>query len=126
MTLLERNQDKINWDKLSGNVNAIPLLETNQDKINWDNLSGNVNAISLLEKNMDKIDWPELSSNYNAIHLLDNGRDIDWFYFTRYYYCMEHDIGLIQDKNKLCLSRLCQNKNAIPFLEKLEYNIKES
>ncbi len=40
------------------------------DKINWDKISSNPNAIDLLEKNMDKIDWLDLSINPNAIHLL--------------------------------------------------------
>ena len=49
--------NKISWQWLSGNPNAIHLLEQNEDKINWDRLSGNPNAIHLLEKNMDKIHW---------------------------------------------------------------------
>ncbi len=31
--------DKLDWDWLSGNPNAIHLLEQNIDKINWYNLS---------------------------------------------------------------------------------------
>ena len=38
------------------------------DKINWQQLSKNPNAIHLLEKNMDKINWWKLSTNPNAIH----------------------------------------------------------
>ena len=41
MNLLEANQDKINWEVLSRNPNAINLLEANQDKINWDEFSLN-------------------------------------------------------------------------------------
>ena len=37
--------NKISWDLLSSNPNAIDLLERNQDKINWDYLSLNQNAI---------------------------------------------------------------------------------
>ena len=37
--LLEKNLDKINWNYLSKNPNAIHLLEQNLDKIDWDNLS---------------------------------------------------------------------------------------
>lgn len=39
------------------------MLENNQDKIDWNVLSGNKNAIHLLDKNQDKIDWKYLSSN---------------------------------------------------------------
>ena len=55
MHLLEKNLDKIDWDWLSANPNAIPLLEKNQKKIYWNYLSLNPNAIPLLEKNQEKI-----------------------------------------------------------------------
>jgi hypothetical protein len=61
--ILEQNQDKIDWDKLSENPAAIYLLEQNQDKIYWPWLSINPAAIHILEQNQDKIDWDELSSN---------------------------------------------------------------
>ena len=57
--------DKLRWQELSKNPNAIHLLEKNLDKVNWEMLSGNPNAIPLLEKNLDKVDWEELSSNPN-------------------------------------------------------------
>jgi ribosomal protein L24E len=60
---LEQNPDKINWNNLSRNPNAIHLLEQNPDKINWNNLSRNPNAIHLLEQNPEKIDWIILSFN---------------------------------------------------------------
>ena len=37
--------DKLNWNYLSINPNAIQLLKENQDKIHWNNLSKNINAI---------------------------------------------------------------------------------
>ncbi len=46
---------KINWDELSKNQNAIHILEENLDKINWNWLSLNPNAIRLLEENLDKV-----------------------------------------------------------------------
>ena len=55
--------DKINWEWLSKNPNAIQLLEKNFDKIDWETLSLNLNAIDLLERNFDKIYWNNLSSN---------------------------------------------------------------
>jgi len=55
--------DKINWDYLSSNPNAIYLLEQNKDKINWHWLSENPNAIHLLEQNKNKINWTFFSQN---------------------------------------------------------------
>ena len=50
------------------------------EKLEWDFLSSNPNAIHLIEKNVDKIDMEMLSYNKNAIELLKNQRDeIDWF-----------------------------------------------
>ena len=46
---------------LCTNSNAIKLLDPN--KINWDFLSINPNAIDLLKNNQDKIDWDKLSLN---------------------------------------------------------------
>ena len=57
------NLDKIDWDWLSLNPNAMHLLEQNQDKINWYYLSKNPNAVHLLEQNPDKINWGWLSEN---------------------------------------------------------------
>ena len=49
------------------NPNAISILENNQDKVDWNQLSQNPNAIDLLDKNQDKISWYYLSKNPNAI-----------------------------------------------------------
>jgi hypothetical protein len=70
MHLLEKNQHRITWDKLSGNPNAMHLLKENQDKIDWYELSYNPNAISLLKENQDKIDWHRLSRNPNVMELV--------------------------------------------------------
>jgi hypothetical protein len=45
------------------------------DKIDWETLSSNQNAISLLENNLDKNDWSNLSRNENAVRLLENNLD---------------------------------------------------
>ena len=37
------------------------------NKLDWNSLSRNPNAIDLLEANRDKIDWMYLSANCNAI-----------------------------------------------------------
>jgi hypothetical protein len=63
MELIEENEDKINWNYLSKNPNAIELLKKNKDKINWVELSTNPNAMSLLKANKDKINWYYISRN---------------------------------------------------------------
>jgi hypothetical protein len=81
--------DKICWDNLSSNPNAISLLEQNMDKVYWDNFYCNPNAIHLLEKHMDKIhidmiDWDYVSMNPNAIHLLEKHVNmISWDYLSQ-------------------------------------------
>ena len=60
---IKENKDKIDWEQLSTNPNAIELLKENKDKINWISLSMNPNAIEILKKNQDKIDWKYLSYN---------------------------------------------------------------
>jgi hypothetical protein len=76
-------KSKVSWDNLSSNPasDAIELLEENYDKINWELLSGNSNAIHLLEgrvkyqlkleeegklnslKSIEIINWGSLSIN---------------------------------------------------------------
>ncbi len=43
------DKDKLIWEELSLNPNAIYLLESNPNKINWDNLSYNMSAIDLIK-----------------------------------------------------------------------------
>jgi hypothetical protein len=45
-------------------------LEQHLDKISWNYLSTNPNAIHILEQHLHKVNWYELSQNPNAIHLL--------------------------------------------------------
>lgn len=82
--------DKLNWNYLSANPNAIDLLHERMNfekklteeeykklpyQINWSALCTNSDpeAIKLLslEQNYDKIDWLRLSDNPNAIKLLE-------------------------------------------------------
>jgi hypothetical protein len=50
---------EINWKQVSahGNKSMMNLLESNPDKIDWNKLSMNPDAIHLLKRNQDKIDW---------------------------------------------------------------------
>ncbi len=83
--LLKANLENIDWDFLSMNPNseAIELLKANSNKINWGYLSQNPNpaAIELLKANPNNIDWPNLSKNPNqeAVELLKaNTEKIEW------------------------------------------------
>ena len=57
--------DKIDWEWLSRNPEAIHMLEANPAKIDWTNLSRNPNAIAIqwLEATPDNINWTSLSLN---------------------------------------------------------------
>ncbi len=60
------DEDKLKWDNLCANPNAIHILEQNPGKINWFWISKNPNAIHLIEKNLDRINW----ACYQAILML--------------------------------------------------------
>ena len=62
---------------LSKNPNAIHLLEQNQNKIDWLRLSSNPNpnAINILKNNQDKIRWDYLSSNPSIFQIIDIGEE---------------------------------------------------
>ena len=54
----------------------------NIDKLNWNNLSLNPNAIEILKRNLNRIDWGLLSANPNAIEILkENPNKINWDYY---------------------------------------------
>ncbi len=68
--------EKLCWEMLSLNPNAIHLLEANLDIICWYQLSKNSNAIHLLEKYPEYIDWEKLSDNPNAMSLFETNPDM--------------------------------------------------
>ena len=97
--MLEQNIDKIDWNYLSLNPNAIHLLEKNFDKINWNYLSKNPNAISILEKHINNINWMMLSLNPNAISLLEQNIDkIDWFNLSTNPSIFTYDYSKIKER----------------------------
>ena len=71
LEFLTHYQDKLNFQLLSLNINAIPILKNNIDKIDWKNLSLNINAIDILKLHKDKINYENLALNSNAIELLE-------------------------------------------------------
>lgn len=86
--------NKVDWEYLSMNPNAIELLRANPSKIDWRALSKNPKAIELLKerveyenglgleeynKLLNRINWLSLSKNPNAIELLKaNPAKIHW------------------------------------------------
>lgn len=89
--------DKLDWDHLSFNPNAMELLKANprptrirfigagslvtQHKNNWGMLSYNPSAMDLLMDNPDNIDWMSLSENPSAAAIelsTDNQFLIHW------------------------------------------------
>ena len=62
--------EKVKWDVLSENPNAIHLLEKNMDEVVWKELSKNPNAIHLLKENIEKVNWEEISYNPNVLYIL--------------------------------------------------------
>jgi hypothetical protein len=98
---LKENKDKIDWDYLSRNPNAIELLKENQNKIDWDYLSRNPNAIELLKENKDKINWEYLSLNATAIELLKENQDkINWDIFSQNPNIFTYDYKLMKETMK--------------------------
>jgi hypothetical protein len=72
--------DKIDFDSLSLNENAIDILEQYIYNVNWRNLSANPNALPILLKNPDRIDNSMLSINPNALHIIENNLNkINWY-----------------------------------------------
>ena len=117
------DKNKLNWNMLSLNPNAIDLLEEHYDNIDWENLSQNPNAIKILKKrikyeqtlydsgelytlNEDKIDWVSLSKNPNAIKLLKDR--------IKYENLLD-DQDL--DDNMVDWQSLSENQNAIDLLK---------
>jgi hypothetical protein len=91
--------DKLDWNYLSKNPNAIPMLEKNLDKVNWQLLSLNPNAIHILEKNLDNVDWKWLSQNPNAIPILEQNLDkVDWERLSRNPNIFEYDYNAIKNR----------------------------
>jgi hypothetical protein len=89
---LKENQDKINWICFSENTHpdAIRMIEQNLDKICFERLSVNPNAVHILmdyyKHNPDKINFKLLSQNPNpkAMEILMNHYEqIDWYYFLQ-------------------------------------------
>ena len=76
-TLLEKFQDKIDWQELSGNRNilwTIPMLQKFKHRINWDKFSRcadeKTSTENCIETFKEKWNWSELSNNYSITNQL--------------------------------------------------------
>lgn len=70
--MLEKYQDKVNWDEVSENRNicwTLPMIQKFQKKINWDRFSEyadeNVLIEPIIEAFKERWNWHELSGNNN-------------------------------------------------------------
>ena len=69
-SLLEKYQDKVDWHKVSENMNilwTIPMIQKFKNRIDWDKFSGYADEETLteavIEAFKDKWNWSELSRN---------------------------------------------------------------
>lgn len=60
---IDPESERIDWNALSANPEAIDILDVYPEKINWVYLSSNPKAMDILKKNQKKIDWTMFSAN---------------------------------------------------------------
>ena len=49
---------------------TVDILEKNLDRVDWNMLSENPNAIHILAENLHKVDWYDLSCNPNVLQII--------------------------------------------------------
>ena len=95
-TLLEKYQDKVDWDEISQNRKicwTVPMIQKFKNRINWDyfseSLDEEVLTENVIETFKDKWNWHKLSENYNVVlsyDLLDKYADLwDWEEIIRHF-----------------------------------------
>jgi hypothetical protein len=81
--IFQEHEDKLDWNNLNINSNAITMLEENPEQINWKRICKNPNAIHLIQEQISRdstlIDWKTLSANPNAIDILQQNIDKIWW-----------------------------------------------
>jgi len=102
--------NKLNWDNLSKNYNAIDLLKENYDKINWENLSMNYNALYILHKNINKVSCIGLIKNKNK----NIEKDI---FFKK----LNEKTKLYYIKNKPSINLLKNNLNVLNYFKEADW-----
>ena len=90
--ILVQAPEKIDWEYLARNPNAMPIIKKNLDKIfgndsvfhNFLRDNTHPEAISIIEQNMEKVDelsWHFLSQNLSALPILEkNQKHINWYH----------------------------------------------
>ena len=104
--MLEKNIDKISWDRLSTNPNAIDLLKKYPQFINWDLLTINENASDIIQDNIDKINWYWISENPVIF-------EIDYYTLNTY----------IEPYKEELMQKIFHPNKVWYFLEKYKYDI---
>ena len=111
--MLEKYQDKVNWDEICENRNirwTIPMIQKFQKKINWDKFSEyadeNVLTEPIIEAFKERWNWHELSDN----------SDLPLTYDLLEKYADKWDWERIIDS----YGRDIYDKNAIEFYEKFK------
>jgi hypothetical protein len=115
-------KEKIHWDELSKNPNAIELIKSNLNLINWVYLSKNPCAYDILMENKDKIDWYYFSENPSkeVIDYLEKNPDKIRFNMLNYNIIDEAIILLNKYPDKINWEFLSSNPSneAIKILKK--------
>ena len=87
--LLEKYQDKVDWNEISKNMNirwTVPMIQKFKNRINWETFSEYIDETSMtetiLEVFKDRWNWHKLSANSSvplSYELLDKYADLwDW------------------------------------------------
>ena len=109
------NDNKINWDRLSSNINAIKICENNLNKVNWYKLCQNVNGLDIIKKILSKnpndkrLKWNLMlkNDNENIYDILSYKLDID----NEFRELNWVDVAISTNKGVLKLLRDVYNKN---------------
>ena len=109
------NDNKINWDKLSSNINAIQICENNLNKVNWYKLCQNANGLDIIKKILYKnpddkrLKWNLIlkNDNENIYDILSYKLDID----NEFRELNWVDVAISTNKGVLKLLRDVYNKN---------------
>ena len=97
-TLLEKWQDKVDWNAISENIKiqwTIPMIQKFKNRIDWDKFSRYAETETLTENVIDafkdKWNWSELSENSNlelTFEFLDKYADrLDWEKIISHWNC---------------------------------------
>ena len=128
--------DKINWNLLSENPNAMHLLEAYPDRIDWTMLAANPSALRLIETKIgwnqtenralypDNIDWLRLVENPNALHLIKSNINNLKRYKNMGSNTNPEVLKLIENLDDIYWWHMCRNPAAIQIFEtKIEWDL---